>query len=52
MKVPEEILEEWKKIGDKGELLEKKWLDTLDKKNSKIKSELENTYINSNLSDA
>jgi transketolase len=50
-KVPEEILEEWKKIGDKGELLEKKWLDTLDKKNSKIKSELENTYINSNLSE-
>ena len=50
-KVPEEILEEWKKIGDKGELLEKKWLDTLYKKNSKIKSELENTYINSNLSE-
>ena len=23
--IPQEILEEWKKIGDKGELLEKKW---------------------------
>ena len=48
-KVPQEILEEWKKIGDKGELLEKKWIESLNKKNSKIKSELEKTYINSDL---
>jgi transketolase len=48
-KVPQEILEEWKKIGDKGELIEKKWLETINKKNPKIKSELENTYINSDL---
>ena len=41
-KVPQEILAEWKRIGNKGELLEKKWLD-------KIKSELEKTYINSDL---
>jgi transketolase len=48
-KVPQEILNEWKKIGDKGELLEKKWLESLNKKNSKIKSELEKIYINSDL---
>ena len=48
-KVPNEILDEWKKIGNKGELLEKKWLESLNKKNSKIKSELEKTYINSDL---
>ena len=50
-KIPKEILDEWKKIGDKGELLEKKWLETLNKKNSKIKSELKKNYINSNISE-
>ena len=48
-KIPQEILDEWKKIGDKGELLEKKWLQTINKKDPKIKSELEKTYINSDL---
>ena len=48
-KIPQEILDEWKKIGDKGESLEKKWLDSINKKNPKITSELENTYINSDL---
>ncbi len=48
-KVPQEILDEWKRIGNKGELLEKKWLDSINKKNPKIKSELEKTYINSDL---
>ena len=47
--IPNEILEEWKKIGNKGELLEKEWLETINKKNPKLKSELEKTYINSNL---
>ena len=42
--IPHEILDEWKKIGDKGELLEKKWLKSINKKNPKIKSELEKTY--------
>ncbi|MDC1092590.1 transketolase [Pelagibacteraceae bacterium] len=45
-KIPQEILEEWKKIGDKGEQLEKIWLESIDKKNPKIRSELEKTYIN------
>ena len=48
--IPQEILDEWKKIGDKGELLEKKWKETIDKKYPKIKSELEKNYINSDLS--
>jgi transketolase len=49
-KVPQEILDEWKKIGDKGESLEKNWLETINKKNPKIMSELEKIYINSDLS--
>ena len=48
-KVPQEILDEWKKIGDKGELLEKKWKETIDKKYPKIKLELEKNYVNSDL---
>jgi len=48
---PQKILDEWKKIGNKGELLEKKWQDSLNKKNPKIKSELEKNYINSNLNE-
>jgi transketolase len=47
--IPQEILDEWKKIGDKGELLEKKWQEIIDKKNPQIKSELEKTYIKSEL---
>ena len=49
--IPQEILDEWKKIGEKGELLEKKWLESINKKNSNTKSELEKTYINSDISD-
>tara|TARA_B110000211_G_scaffold116951_1_gene135448 strand:+ start:1295 stop:3277 length:1983 start_codon:yes stop_codon:yes gene_type:complete len=48
---PQKILDEWKKIGNKGELLEKKWQDSVNKKNPKIKSELEKNYINSNLNE-
>ena len=33
----------------KGELLEKKWQETINKKNSKIKSDLEKNYLNSDL---
>jgi len=50
-KIPQEILNEWKKIGDKGEILEKKWIQSINKKNPKIKSELEKTYVNSDLSE-
>ena len=50
-KIPQEISNEWKKIGEKGALLEKKWSETVSKKNLKIKSVLEETYINSNVND-
>ena len=48
---PQEILDEWKKIGDKGDQLEKDWQASIDKKNPKIKSELEKNYISSDLAD-
>ena len=38
--VPQEILDEWRNIGIKGEQLENEWLETVNKKNPKIKSEL------------
>jgi len=41
--IPKEILDEWKKIGDKGEQLESKWLESINKKNPKIKNELDKT---------
>ena len=44
-----EILDEWKKIGSKGEQLEKKWLKSINKKNPKIISELKNIYTNTDL---
>ena len=47
--IPREILDEWRKIGNKGELLEKEWHDLINKKNSKIKSDLEKNYINNDL---
>ena len=50
-KIPQEILDEWKKIGDKGELLEKEWLELINKKNPEVKTELEKIYINSDISD-
>ena len=47
--IPQEILNEWKKIGDKGAQLENLWEEAINKKNPKIKSELEKNYINSDL---
>jgi transketolase len=47
--IPQEILNEWKKIGDKGEQLEKKWLESISKKDSQVKSKLDKTYINSDI---
>ena len=49
--VPQNILNSWREIGKKGIILEDKWLKTLDKKSSNIKSELKKTYIESNLKD-
>jgi len=49
--IPKEILDEWKKIGDKGELLEKKWQEVNNKKNSQIKNELELDFIESRIED-
>jgi len=49
--IPPEILDEWKEIGNKGEKLEAKWQNTINKKNPKIKSDLEKTYINSDLNE-
>ncbi len=48
-KVPENILNAWREIGKKGVDLEKKWIETLNKKKPAIKSALKDTYINSNL---
>ena len=47
--IPQEILNEWREIGNKGEQLEKKWQETINKKNSKIKNSLEKDYINFDL---
>jgi transketolase len=47
--IPQEILDEWEKIGDKGEALEKKWQDVINKKSPKVKSELQKHYIDSDL---
>ena len=38
-KIPKEILKEWRKIGEKGIVLEKKWNNTFNKKSKKIKDE-------------
>jgi len=47
--IPEDILNAWKKIGEKGDSLEKTWSSNLNKKNSKIKKELELIQSNINL---
>ena len=39
---PDDVLTSWREIGNKGAELEKVWKQNLDKKNDKIKSELEN----------
>ncbi len=47
--IPQEILNEWRRIGSKGEQLEKKWQESINKKNSKIKNYFEKNYINTDL---
>ncbi|MDC3127471.1 transketolase [Candidatus Pelagibacter bacterium] len=49
--IPEDILNAWREIGKKGIELETKWLETLDKKSSNIKSALKDKYIDSDLKD-
>ena len=39
--IPEEIMNSWREIGEKGKELEKKWNDILNKKDNKIKEEFE-----------
>ena len=43
--VPQEILNEWRNIGNKGEQQENEWLETVNKKNPKIKSELNGANV-------
>jgi len=47
--IPKDILKTWKKIGEKGNSLEKKWSLNLNKKSSKVKKELESIQRNTNL---
>ncbi|MDC0628580.1 transketolase [Pelagibacteraceae bacterium] len=47
--INEDILNSWREIGKKGIKLEEKWNETLNKKNSEIKSDLESIYIQSNI---
>ncbi len=49
--IPEDILNAWRKIGERGAVLEEKWQETLNKKSQKIKSELQENYIQSDLKD-
>ena len=49
--IPQEILDEWKNIGEKGELLEKKWQETINKKNPHLKKKFEKTYNKNELGD-
>jgi transketolase len=47
--IPENVLNTWKKIGEKGDALETKWSSNLNKKNPKIRKELELIQNNINL---
>ena len=47
--IPKNILNEWREIGNKGVLAEKKWSRNLNKKNKKIKQRLKNILSNDNL---
>ena len=38
--IPKEIFDEWREIGKRGDQLEIKWLEILNKKNPKVKSEI------------
>ena len=42
--IPKEILDEWRKIGNKGEQLEEKWKENINKKNHKNKEDFEKIF--------
>ena len=42
--IPEEIMHSWREIGEKGEELEKKWNDILNKKDNQTKEEFERLF--------
>ncbi len=46
--IPEDILNAWREIGEKGNELEEKWVKTLDKKDPNILSKLKTTYTELN----
>ena len=48
-KIPKDILGSWREIGKRGISLEKKWSNSLNKKNSKIKKKLEEILDNKGL---
>jgi transketolase len=47
--IPEDILQTWRKIGERGNILEKKWSSSLKKKKKLIIEELESIQKNTNL---
>jgi len=47
-KIPQEVLNEWRKVGTKGILEEEKWISIYNKKNKKIRDEI-TRLINNNL---
>ncbi len=49
--IPENILNQWREIGKKGEAIEKNWESFLNKQNPKIRSELEKMINHSSLKD-
>ncbi len=49
--IPQEILSEWRKIGDKGEILERKWREIINRKSPQIKNELEKINTKSQIRD-
>ena len=49
--IPQEILDEWKNIGEKGEMLEKKWQEVINKKDPDLNKKFEKTYNKNELGD-
>ena len=49
--IPENILNTWREIGQKGAKLEKNWKEKFNKKNNNLKLKLNQTYIGSDLGD-
>jgi len=47
--IPKDILKSWREIGNKGIEIQKKWEEDLNKKDSKIKNQLNEIFNNSNI---